>query len=74
MSLTSRRELVRAPSLRAADLSLSHPGSFTTFNDDYVIQRAITGFRQCATLAGKFHMPEVFDHIVMALSQSELSL
>ena len=45
--------------------------SFTTFNDDYVIQRAITGFRQCATLAGKFHLPEVFDHIVMALSQSE---
>ncbi|KAL7413936.1 hypothetical protein BDY24DRAFT_386920 [Mrakia frigida] len=44
--------------------------AFTTFNDDYVIQRAITGFRQCATLAGKFHLPEVFDHIVMALSQT----
>lgn len=39
-----------------------------------MIQRAITGFRQCATLAGKFHLPEVFDHIVMALSQSESSV
>lgn len=51
--------------------SSSRGNSFTTFNDDYVIQRAITGFRQCATIASTFHLPEVFDHIVMALSQSQ---
>ena len=36
--------------------------------DEHVIQRAITGFRQCATLAGHFGLPEVFDTIVLSLS------
>lgn len=36
--------------------------------DDYVIQKAITGFRQCASLAGHFHLPEVFDTIVQSLA------
>ncbi|KAL1407719.1 GDP/GTP exchange factor for ARF [Vanrija albida] len=36
--------------------------------DEYVIQQAITGFRQCATLAGHFELPEVFDTIVQSLS------
>jgi brefeldin A-resistance guanine nucleotide exchange factor 1 len=36
--------------------------------DEYVIQRAIKGFRQCATLGGKFDLPEVIDSIVLSLS------
>jgi brefeldin A-resistance guanine nucleotide exchange factor 1 len=37
-------------------------------SDEHVIQKSITGFRQCATLAGHFHLPEVFDMIVSSLS------
>ena len=44
--------------------------AFTSIDDDYVIQRAITGFRQCATLAGNFQLPEVFDYIVTSMSQA----
>lgn len=44
--------------------------AFITFEDDYVIERAITGFRQCATLAGHFAMPDVFDYVVVSLSQA----
>ena len=40
--------------------------AFITFDDDYVIQRAIAGFRQCATLAGRFDLPDVFDFVVRA--------
>ncbi|KAF8522156.1 hypothetical protein BU17DRAFT_45284 [Hysterangium stoloniferum] len=43
--------------------------AFTTFDDDYVVQRAIAGFRQCATLAGIFRLPDVFDYIVQSLSR-----
>jgi len=38
--------------------------------DDHVIQKAITGFRQCASLAGHFHLPDVFDTIVQSLSSA----
>jgi brefeldin A-resistance guanine nucleotide exchange factor 1 len=44
--------------------------AFMSFDDDYVIERSITGFRQCATLAGHFRMPDVFDHVVVTLSQT----
>lgn len=44
--------------------------AFTSFDDDYIIQRAIAGFRQCATLAGHFHLPDVFDFVVVSLSQA----
>lgn len=44
--------------------------AFISFNDDYVIQRAIAGFRQCATLAGRFDLPDVFDFVVVSLSQA----
>nr|VWO98733.1 MSP1 protein-like protein [Ganoderma boninense] len=44
--------------------------AFITFEDDYVIERAIAGFRQCATLADHFDMPDVFDYIVFSLSQA----
>lgn len=36
--------------------------------DEHVIQKAITGFRQCASLAGHFQLLEVFDTIVQSLS------
>ncbi|GJE86958.1 Sec7-domain-containing protein [Phanerochaete sordida] len=44
--------------------------AFISFDDDYVIERAITGFRQCATLARHFHLPDVFDYVVVSLSQA----
>ena len=44
--------------------------AFTHFDDDHTVQHAITGFQQCATLAAKFQMPEVFDHIVLSVSPS----
>lgn len=44
--------------------------AFITFDDDYIIQRAIAGFRQCATLAGHFRLPDVFDFVVVSLSQA----
>ncbi|KAF8163113.1 Sec7-like domain is implicated in guanine nucleotide exchange function [Crassisporium funariophilum] len=44
--------------------------AFISFEDDYIIQRAIAGFRQCATLARHFHLPDVFDFVVVSLSQA----
>ncbi|KAI0340495.1 Sec7-domain-containing protein [Trametopsis cervina] len=44
--------------------------AFISFDDDYVIERAISGFRQCATLARHFQLPDVFDYIVVSLSQA----
>lgn len=44
--------------------------AFISFDDDYIIQRAIAGFRQCATLAGRFNLPDVFDFVVVSLSQA----
>ncbi len=44
--------------------------AFISFEDDYIIQRAIAGFRQCATLAGHFYLPDVFDFVVVSLSQA----
>ncbi|WVR05849.1 hypothetical protein IAU60_002875 [Kwoniella sp. DSM 27419] len=38
--------------------------------DEHVIQKAITGFRQCASLAGRFQLLEVFDTIVLSLSSA----
>ena len=40
----------------------------TSAQDEHVIQKAITGFRQCASLASRFDLPEVFDTIVQSLS------
>ncbi|KZP23677.1 Sec7-domain-containing protein [Athelia psychrophila] len=48
--------------------AISH--AFISFDDDHVIQRAIAGFRQCATLAGRFDLPDVFDFVVVSLSQA----
>ncbi|WWC86203.1 uncharacterized protein L201_001076 [Kwoniella dendrophila CBS 6074] len=42
----------------------------TSAQDEHVIQKAITGFRQCASLAGHFRLLEVFDTIVQSLSSA----
>ncbi|KAH8108152.1 Sec7-domain-containing protein [Cristinia sonorae] len=44
--------------------------AFITFDDDYVIERAISGFRQCATLARHFQLHDVFDYVVVSLSHA----
>ncbi|KAL0063281.1 GDP/GTP exchange factor for ARF [Marasmius tenuissimus] len=44
--------------------------AFMSFDDEHIIQRSISGFRQCATLAGRFRLPEVFDFVVVSLSQA----
>jgi brefeldin A-resistance guanine nucleotide exchange factor 1 len=36
--------------------------------DEFVIQKAITGFRHCAALARQFDLPEVIDTIVLSLA------
>ncbi|OXG34789.1 Sec7 domain-containing protein [Cryptococcus neoformans Bt120] len=38
--------------------------------DEHVIQKAITGFRQVASLASHYHLPDVFDTIVQSLSSA----
>ncbi|KZV94082.1 hypothetical protein EXIGLDRAFT_673441 [Exidia glandulosa HHB12029] len=44
--------------------------SLSTCDDDETIQRAVGGFRQCASLAGVFQLPEVFDFIAATLSEA----
>ena len=47
----------------------SMASAFTTSTqDEYVIQKAIVGFKHCATLARRFHLPEVIDTIVLSLA------
>lgn len=43
--------------------------AFTHFDNDHMLQRVIAGFQQCATLAGRFNLPEVFDQVVLALAR-----
>lgn len=40
--------------------------AFTHFMDDYMLQRAISGFQQCAALANP-GLPEVFDYTIRSL-------
>ncbi|OAV97389.1 hypothetical protein, variant [Puccinia triticina 1-1 BBBD Race 1] len=47
--------------------SLSY--AFTHFNDDFMLQRIVAGFQQCATLASRFSLPEVFDETIAALAR-----
>ncbi|KAF8078137.1 hypothetical protein FPV67DRAFT_1464319 [Lyophyllum atratum] len=44
--------------------------AFISFEEEYIIQRSIAGFRQCATLAGHFRLPDVFDFVVVSLSEA----
>ncbi|SGY37639.1 BQ5605_C003g01849 [Microbotryum silenes-dioicae] len=43
--------------------------AFADFKDDYMIQRTIEGFNECASLAAEFDMPEVFDFLVNSLGR-----
>ena len=43
--------------------------AFAHFRDDYMIQRLIAGFNECATLAATFDMPDVIDAIIACLSR-----
>lgn len=43
--------------------------AFANFQDDFMVQRAIGGFNQCAALAARFGMPEVFDYLILSLSR-----
>lgn len=43
--------------------------AFANFQDDYMVQRAIGGFNDCAALAARFGMPEVFDYLILSLSR-----
>ncbi|KNF04843.1 hypothetical protein PSTG_01897 [Puccinia striiformis f. sp. tritici PST-78] len=47
--------------------SLSY--AFTHFNDDFMLQRIVAGFQQCATLASRFNLPDVFDETIAALAR-----
>jgi brefeldin A-resistance guanine nucleotide exchange factor 1 len=44
--------------------------AFITFDEEYITQRAIAGLRQCATLARHFQLPDVFDFVVVSLSEA----
>ncbi|GAA6009496.1 hypothetical protein JCM10207_003803 [Rhodosporidiobolus poonsookiae] len=43
--------------------------AFANFQDDHMVQRAIGGLNHCASLAARFHMPEVFDYLILSLSR-----
>ncbi|PLW24347.1 hypothetical protein PCANC_00944 [Puccinia coronata f. sp. avenae] len=47
--------------------SLSY--AFTHFNDDFMLQRIVAGFQQCATLASRFNLPDAFDETIAALAR-----
>ncbi|PWN47694.1 Sec7-domain-containing protein [Violaceomyces palustris] len=42
--------------------------AFSTFRDEHMVERAISGIRQCAILASKFGMTEMFDFMVHSLA------
>ncbi|PWN27914.1 hypothetical protein BDZ90DRAFT_231692 [Jaminaea rosea] len=44
--------------------------AFSTFRDEHLLERAIAGFRQCAILASKWGMDEVFDFMIEGLARS----
>lgn len=42
--------------------------AFSTFRDEHILERAISGFRQCAVLASRFGMHELFDYMIQSLA------
>ncbi|RCH92835.1 GDP/GTP exchange factor for ARF, partial [Rhizopus stolonifer] len=44
--------------------------AFTTAQDDNTLEKAITAFRHCATLAANFELVDVFDSIILNLAQT----
>ncbi|CAG8495510.1 3078_t:CDS:10 [Funneliformis caledonium] len=43
--------------------------AFSTAPDDITLQKAITGFHQCALLSATYKLYEVFDYIIMSLAK-----
>ncbi|GAA6005362.1 hypothetical protein JCM11491_002672 [Sporobolomyces phaffii] len=43
--------------------------AFSNFSDDYMVQQAIGGLNQCAALAARFEMSEVFDFLIISLAR-----
>ncbi|TPX41417.1 hypothetical protein SeMB42_g05585 [Synchytrium endobioticum] len=43
--------------------------AFDNAEDDLGLQRAVVGFHQLATIAAHYHLPEVFDNVIMSLSR-----
>lgn len=46
--------------------SIAH--AFSTYRDEHILERAISGFRQCAILASSFGMDELFDFMIRSLA------
>ncbi|CAO1624934.1 unnamed protein product [Sympodiomycopsis kandeliae] len=44
--------------------------AFSTFRDEHLLERSISGFRQCALLASKFKLNIVFDYMINNLTSS----
>lgn len=44
--------------------------AFSTFADEYMVERAISGIRQCGILASEFDLIEVFDFMVHTLASA----
>ncbi|TKY84945.1 hypothetical protein EX895_006025 [Sporisorium graminicola] len=44
--------------------------AFSTFADEYMVERAISGIRQCGILASEFGLIEVFDFMVHTLASA----
>ncbi len=44
--------------------------AFSTYADDYMVERAISGIRQCGILASEFDLIEVFDFMVHTLASA----
>jgi brefeldin A-resistance guanine nucleotide exchange factor 1 len=42
--------------------------AFSTFQDEHLLERAISGFRQCAVLASRFGMVDMFDFMLRVLA------
>lgn len=55
-----------AASWRPIVASVAH--AFSTFRDEHMLERAISGFRQCAILASRFGMYDLFDFMIRGLA------
>lgn len=60
--------MVRSMSTYCSILCLTIPVAFGNAQDDTTLQKAITGFHQCAMLSAHFQLCDVFDAIVVNLA------
>ncbi|KAF9163079.1 GDP/GTP exchange factor for ARF [Actinomortierella ambigua] len=43
--------------------------AFNMAQDDATLQKSLTGYYQCATLAAHYQLPEIFDRLIMSLAR-----